>query len=387
MGNNTGIPFNRPFLIPEAEQYVIEAMRSGQHCGNHSWNKKCIDFLKDRFGFGEVFMVPSGTAALEMGCMLADLKPGDEVILPSYTFSSTANAVVLQGAKPVFCEIEPNTMNIDPARVEALITDKTKMILPIDYAGISCDLDRLLPIAEKHNLLVFTDSAQSMNSKDAQGRWCGSVTPIAAFSCHETKNFGCGEGGALAINNPEWVLRAHFLQEKGTDRRLVLDGVRSKYGWVDKGSSFLLADVLAAMLYAQFEHMDEITELRGRITAAYRELYTRYESAGCLTIPHPPKGATLNHHAFFVIFDTAENRQRFLSELKNRFHVSAYIGYMPLHSFTKGLELGYKAEDLPITESLASRVVRLPFYADLSRDGLDYTVTSMSAVLKDIYAL
>jgi dTDP-4-amino-4,6-dideoxygalactose transaminase len=381
------IPFNKPHLIQEAESYVLESLRSGQHCGNHKWNQKCITFLKERFGFGEVFLVPSGTAALEMGVMLAGIGPGDEVILPSYTFSSTANSILLNGATPVFCEIEQRTMNIDPNRIEDLITPRTKMIIPIDYAGIPCDVEAILPIAERYGITVMVDAAQSMNSKDQSGRWVGSATPLAAFSFHETKNFGCGEGGALVVNRKDWVHRAHFLQEKGTDRRLVLDGVRSKYGWVDKGSSYLLSDILAAMLYAHLEKMDEITQFRSKVTAAYTELLEPFEAVGNLSAPHPPTGCEINHHAFFVLLDSSDNRQVFLSSLKNRFGVNAYIGYVPLHSFTKGLELGYKPEDLPLTENLAGRVVRLPFYTDLgkSNEELKYVVDSIRSVLIDIY--
>lgn len=381
------IPFNKPYLIQEAENYVLESLRSGQHCGNHKWNQKCITFLKERFGFGEVFLVPSGTAALEMGVMLAGIGPGDEVILPSYTFSSTATSVLLNGATPVFCEIEQRTMNIDPNRIEDLITPRTKMIMPIDYAGIPCDIEAILPIAERYGITVMVDAAQSMNSKDQSGRWVGSATPLAAFSFHETKNFGCGEGGALVVNRKDWVQRAHFLQEKGTDRRLVLDGVRSKYGWVDKGSSYLLSDILAAMLYAQLEKMDEITQFRSKVTAAYTKLLEPFEAAGNLSVPHPPTGCEINHHAFFVLLDSSDNRQVFLSSLKSRFGINAYIGYVPLHSFTKGLELGYKPEDLPLTESLASRVVRLPFYADLGKsdEDLKYVIDSIRSVLIDIY--
>lgn len=381
------IPFNKPYLLAEAEIYVLDALRSGQHCGNHKWNQKCITFLKERFGFGEVFLVPSGTAALEMGVMLAGIGPGDEVILPSYTFSSTATSVLLNGATPVFCEIEKRTMNIDPNRLEELITPRTKMIMPIDYAGIPCDVEVILQIAERHGIEVMVDAAQSMNSKDVSGRWVGSTTPLAAFSFHETKNFGCGEGGALVVNRKDWVQRAHFLQEKGTDRRLVLDGVRSKYGWVDKGSSYLLSDILAAMLYAQFEKMDEITQYRSRVTAAYKDLLEPFEAAGNLNIPLPPAGCQINHHAYFILLDSSDSRQVFLSSLKSRFGVNAYIGYVPLHSFTKGLELGYKAEDLPITENLASRVVRLPFYADLGKsdNNLKYVIDSIRSVLLTMY--
>lgn len=380
--------FNKPYLLPEAETYVLDALRSGQHCGNYKWNQKCIALLKERFGFGEVFLVPSGTAALEMGVMLAGVGPGDEVILPSYTFSSTATSILLNGATPVFAEIDANSMNLDPNRIEELITSRTKMILPIDYAGIPCDLEAILPIAERHGITVMVDAAQSMNSKDRSGRWVGTVAPLAAFSFHETKNFGCGEGGALVVNRPDWVRRAHFLQEKGTDRRLVLDGVKSKYGWVDKGSSYLLSDILAAMLYAQLERMDEITQLRSRVSAAYSALLAPFEAAGCLKTLHPDSRCEVNHHAFVFLLDSSQSRQEFLSILKDRFGVSAYIGYVPLHSFTKGLELGYRPEDLPLTEDLASRVVRLPFYADLGKslEDLNYTVNSIRSVLQDIYS-
>lgn len=381
------VPFNKPYLLNEAEMYVLDALRSGQHCGNYQWNQRCIALLKEKFGFGEVFLVPSGTAALEMGVMLAGVGSGDEVILPSYTFSSTATSVLLNGATPVFCEIESATMNIDPNRLEELITPKTKMIIPIDYSGIPCDIESITQIAERYGIIVMVDAAQSMNSRDRSGRWVGSVSPLAAFSFHETKNFGCGEGGALVVNRKDWVQRAHFLQEKGTDRRLVLDGVRSKYGWVDKGSSYLLSDILAAILYAQLSKIDEITQYRSRITAAYRELLTPYEEAGNLSLPHIPAGIEINHHAFFILLDSSENRQIFLSSLKSKFGVNAYIGYVPLHSFTKGLELGYKPEDLPLTEDLASRVVRLPVYADLGKfdEELKYVTDSVRFVLDDIY--
>ena len=218
------------------------------------------------------FLVPSGTAALEMGALLADISPGDEVILPSYTFSSTVNAIVIFGAKPVFCEIDKDTMNIDVSKIEALITPKTKMIIPIDYAGVSCEIDKIMTIANKYNLIVMQDCAQSYGSF-YNGKPCGTQAHLATFSFHETKNFNSGEGGALVVNKEEWCERAHFLQEKGTDRRLVLKGVKNKYSWVDKGSSYLLSDLLASVLLAQLEKGDEIKELRAKITDAYTTLF------------------------------------------------------------------------------------------------------------------
>ncbi|MBZ0265845.1 dTDP-4-amino-4,6-dideoxygalactose transaminase [bacterium] len=384
MATNKQILFNKPYLTGLESELVLDSINSYGHCGNRGYGQKCIELLKERYGFHDVFLTPSCTSALEMGALLADLKPGDEVILPSYTFSSTANAIVLRGAHPVFCEVEPNTMNIDVDRIEGLITERTKMILPIDYAGIPCEIERIMEIAKNHNLTVLQDAAQSTHSKHKNGKWCGAVPPLAAFSFHETKNFTCGEGGALIVNDPDLVQRAHFLQEKGTDRSLVLKGVKSKYSWVDMGSSFLLADILAAMLLTQLEHADEMTAKRAKVTRAYNELFAPFDTNGSVQIPHPPDGVELNHHAFFVIFDTEDHQQQFIDKLR-QVNIFAYIGYMPLHSSPFGRKLGYKAEDLPITEDLASRIVRLPFYADLAEDGLDYTIENMNTVMNEIY--
>jgi dTDP-4-amino-4,6-dideoxygalactose transaminase len=377
------IPFNKVFNTGEEEKYVLESVRSGAHCGNHSFCKKVIDIMQEKHGFNDVFLTPSGTAALEMGAVLADLGPGDEVILPSYTFSSTVNAIILFGAKPVFCEIDPVTMNIDATKIEGLISKRTKMILPIDYAGLSCDIDAIMNIANKHNLIVMQDCAQSYGSY-YKGKSCGSQPHLAAFSFHETKNYNAGEGGALVVNVEDWVERAHFLQEKGTDRRLVLSGVKSKYSWVDKGSSYLLSDVLAAMLYAQLKNEDVIKGKRSKITSAYQNLFTPFAEQGNVSIFQTQEYHELNHHAFWVVFDTLKNKEEFMAQLREK-EVAAYIGYLPLHSAPKGVELGYKAEDLPLTEDVANRLVRLPFYTELADNGLDHCIKSMSQVLNNLY--
>lgn len=316
--------------------------------------------------------------------MLADLAPGDEVILPSYTFSSTANAVVLRGARPVFCDVDPDTMNMDPSLLDGLVTDKTRMILPIDYAGIPCEIEAITQLADAHGLVVMEDAAQSIHSYHKSGQACGAVPPLAAFSFHETKNTSCGEGGALVVNDPGLVERAHFLQEKGTDRSLVLKGVKNKYSWVDIGSSFLLADVLAAMLLAQLEAVDEIVAARAKVTEAYRELFGPYAARGCLSIPKLPDGVRVNNHAFFVIFDTEGNQQRFLEFLRAR-QILAYIGYVPLHSSPMGLRFGNRPEDVPVTQDIASRIVRLPFYTDLATQGLEYCIEGMDTTLRELY--
>ena len=377
------IPFNKTYLTGDEEKYIIDALHSGQVCGNHTYCKKILANMQEKYGYESAFLCPSGTAALEMGVVLADLQPGDEVILPSYTFSSTVNAVVLFGGYPVFCEVDPKTMNIDYTKIEALITPKTKMIMPIDYAGVPCDIDEIREIADRHNLIVFQDCAQSYGSY-YKGVPSGKKAHIAAFSFHETKNYSAGEGGLLVNNVPEWHQRATFLQEKGTDRSLVINGQKNKYSWVDKGSSYLLSDVLAAMLFAQLEHEDEIKAKRSKLTEAYTKLLAPYADKGIIGVFQPKEYVTLNHHAFWAVFPSSKDRLFFMSKLKEK-DIFVYIGYMPLHSAPYGLRLGYKPEDLPVTEDLGNRITRLPFYTDLADEGLDYTISNMKRVLVEMY--
>jgi len=381
--NPQKIPFNIPYLTGHEEAYVLQALRARAHCGNGAFGTRCINLMKQKYGFGEVFLTPSCSAAMEMGTLLVGIGPGDEVILPSYTFSSTANAVVLQGGTPVFCEVEAGTMNMDVKELKKCITPKTKMIIPIDYAGIPCEIEAINEIAKKHNLVVMVDAAQSFHSF-YKGKPCGTLSDLAAFSFHESKNITCGEGGALIVNRPEWIERAKFLQEKGTDRKLVLDGVKSKYHWVDKGSSYLLADILAAMLLAQIEKAQEIVEKREKVTNIYRRITTLFEKKGYIQTPVHSKDIAVNHHAFFVIFDKPENRTTFIAKLKEK-NVAAYIGYEPLHSSPMGQTYGYKAEDLPKTETLASRLVRLPFYTELADNGLDYCAAQIEETIASLY--
>jgi len=377
------IPFNKVYFTGNEEKYILEALHSGKHCGNNNFCTKVINLMKQKHNFNEIFLTPSGTAALEMGALLANISPGDEIILPSYTFSSTVNSIAIFGAIPIFCEIEKDTMNIDVSKIEALITSKTKMIIPIDYAGVSCEIDQIMQIAKKYDLIVMQDCAQSYGSY-FKGRACGTQAHIAAFSFHETKNFNAGEGGALVVNKTEWIERAHFLQEKGTDRRLVLKGVKNKYSWVDKGSSYLLSDILASILLAQLEKEDEIKQMRSKITTAYISLFSEFEKQNNLSFFKVPDYIKINHHAFWIIFDTQENSEFFMSKLREH-SIYAYIGYLPLHSAPKGVEYGYKANDLPVTEDLGNRIVRLPFYTELGEVGLDYCINSMKSVLSEIY--
>jgi dTDP-4-amino-4,6-dideoxygalactose transaminase len=377
------IPFNKPYHFQSEVEAAALCLRSGALCGNRDFGTKAAHLLEKKYGIKKVFLTPSCTAALEMGALLTGLRPGDEVILPSYTFSSTANAVVLQGALPVFCEIDPQTMNIDVDRIPELISEKTKMILPIDYAGIPCEIERIDAIARKHELSVMLDAAQSIDSS-LDGRATGAFPRLAAYSFHESKNISCGEGGALCVNDESLLERAHFIQEKGTDRSLVLSGVKDKYTWVERGSSFLLSDILAAVLLVQLENIEFITESRSVVTAAYRALFRKYEEAGCVRTPTTSTQVKWNHHAFFVIFDEAERRDVFLRELRAK-DIHAYIGYTPLHSSPKGRSYGYRPEDLPQTESIAKRIVRLPLYTELREAGLEYCIDGMADVLHSIY--
>ncbi|NOY51820.1 MAG: dTDP-4-amino-4,6-dideoxygalactose transaminase [Chlorobi bacterium] len=378
------IPFNKPYISPKEEEYIIRALKSQRHSGNNAFGQKAISFMKDKYGFNEIFLTPSCTSAMEMGALLAGIKPGDEVILPSYTFSSTVNSVVIFGAKPVFCEIEPNTLNIDVSMIESLITPRTKMIIPIDYAGISCEIEEIMKIADKNNIIVMQDCAQSFGGY-FNGKPNGSIPHLAAFSFHETKNMNAGgEGGGLVVNVPEWHQKAYFMQEKGTDRRLVLDGVKSKYSWVEKGSSYLLSDLLAAGLLAQLEGEEEIISKRRLVTDAYCQLFNSFKKRGNLNIYISEDHIKTNHHAFWVVFDEADNRRRFIERLR-AFDIFVYIGYMPLHSSPMGVKFGYKPDSLPITEEISKKVVRLPFYAGMADDGLIYTIERMSLVLNEIY--
>jgi len=377
------IPFNKVYFTGKEEKYVLDALKSGAHCGNHKYCNKVVNLIKEKYNFKEVFLTPSCTSALEMGAVLAGIGQGDEVILPSYTFSSTVNSIVLFGAKPVFCDIDPKTMNIDVNKIENLITSRTKMILPIDYGGVSCEIDRIMEIAEKYNLIVMQDCAQSYGSY-YKGKVAGSVPHLAAFSFHETKNYNAGEGGALVVNKKEWVERAFFLQEKGTDRRLVLNGVKNKYSWVDKGSSYLLSDILAAMLLAQLEEEEIIKAKREKITEGYFHIFNKYINDKKVVTLSKNKYQQLNHHAFWVVFDTVANKNKFMQLLRER-DIYVYIGYLPLHSSPMGKKFGYNKWDLPITEDLANRIVRLPFYTDLAENGLNYCLNEMKKVLEIIY--
>jgi dTDP-4-amino-4,6-dideoxygalactose transaminase len=360
------IPFNKPFITGKEIEYIASAISNRTIAADGFFTQGCARLLEDRFAIPRVLMTPSCTSALELAAMLCDLKPGDEVIMPSFTFVSTANAVVRAGAKPVFVDIRPDTLNIDEALIEKSVTANTKAIFPVHYAGVSCEMDRIMEIAENHKLLVVEDAAQGVNAF-YNTRPLGSIGHFGAYSFHDTKNYVSGEGGALCINSPEFITRAEIIREKGTNRSQFFRGEVDKYSWVDVGSSYIPAEIVCAFLLAQLEAMDEITARRRNVYQCYLENLASLEEREWLSIPRPPGGCESNYHMFYVLFGDGKTRDDVMAHLKRK-GISAVFHYIPLHSSIMGKKFGYSEGDLPITEDLSARLLRLPFYADITRE-------------------
>lgn len=358
------IPFNKPFITGKEAGYLVQAISSGDIAADGPFTRKCARLLEDRFGVRRILMTPSCTAALEIAALLCDFAPGDEVLMPSFTFVSAANAVVRAGAKPVFVDIRSDTLNIDERLIEAAITPKTKAIMPVHYAGVACEMDLIMDLASKHGLRVIEDAAQGVNAFH-KGRVLGSIGHLGAYSFHDTKNYVCGEGGALCINSPEMAERAEIIREKGTNRSQFLRGEVDKYTWVDVGSSFLPSELACAFLYAQLEAIDEITTRRRKVYEFYRGHLSPLEEAGLIRIPHAPQGCDINYHIFYVLLRDQPTRNALMAHLK-RNGISAVFHYVPLHTSPMGAKLGYREGDLPATEELSGRLLRLPVFPDLS---------------------
>ncbi|MCU0523295.1 MAG: dTDP-4-amino-4,6-dideoxygalactose transaminase [Elainella sp. Prado103] len=354
----TEIPFNHPLIAGRELDYIRAALSSDHQAGDGAFTHQCQDWLKRRIGSQAALLTHSCTAALEMAAILIDIQPGDEVILPSYTFVSTANAFVLRGAVPVFVEIRPDTLNLDETKVEAAITTKTKAIVPVHYAGVSCAMDRLREIADRHQLYLIEDAAQAI-AATYQGKPVGSFGHLAAFSFHETKNVICGEGGALIINDPQLEKRAEIIREKGTNRSQFFRGEVDKYTWVDVGSSFLPSDILAAMLLAQLEQTDYITQRRLDIWQLYHQNLADLEQQGHIRRPIVPADCQPNGHLYYLLTENLAVRTELLSYLKSQ-GVRSTFHYVPLHNSPAGLKYGRSAGSLAITEALSDRLVRLP---------------------------
>lgn len=364
------ISFNVPPYVGKETDYIKQAIANKKICGDGPFTKACNKWIEDKTGTGKALLTTSGTQALEMAAILAEIKPGDEVILPSYTFSSTANAFVLRGARLVFVDIRPDTKNIDENLIEDAITDKTKAIVPVHYAGVSCEMDTILDIAQRHNLTVVEDAAQGVMS-EYKGRALGTMGEYGCYSFHETKNYSMGEGGAVLINDSSKIEAAEIIREKGTDRSRLLKGLVDKYSWVDMGSSFLPSDLNAAYLLAQLEAADTINDARLRCWNLYREGLQQLEDAGIVQLPFIPNECKHNAHMFYVMAENLEERTALISHLKGN-GVQAVFHYVPLHSAAAGTKFGrFHGKDRFTTDTF-NRLLRLPMYYGLTDSDVEY---------------
>lgn len=358
------IPFNKPFIIGRELEYITQAVANGHLAGDGRFTKQCQAWIEGATGARKALLTHSCTAALEMAALLADIQPGDEVILPAYTFVSTANAFVLRGAVPVWCDIRADTLNMNEALIEALITRRTKAIIPVHYAGVACEMDAILAIAARHDLFVIEDAAQGVSATYKE-RPLGAIGHLGAYSFHETKNLISGEGGALIINDPRFIERAEILREKGTNRSKFFRGQVDKYTWVDIGSSFLPSELVAAFLYAQLEQAETINAKRLTIWQAYYDGLSPLAAQGALRLPTIPPDCKHNGHMFYILLPTAEQRDGLMAALKEQ-GIHSVFHYIPLHTAPMGRKAQPDVPTLPVTEDLAPRLLRLPMYYDLS---------------------
>jgi dTDP-4-amino-4,6-dideoxygalactose transaminase len=358
------IPFNQPFLSGKEFDFIQEAVANWQFSGDGAFTKKCHALLEKELGIPKALLTTSCTHALEMAALLLDIKPGDEVVVPSFTFPSTVNAFVLRGARPVFIDIRPDTLNLDETKLEGLITARTKAILVVHYAGVGCEMDAILEVAGRRGISVVEDNAHGLYGK-YKGRYLGTFGCLATQSFHETKNFTCGEGGALLINDSQYIERAEILREKGTNRSRFFRGEVDKYTWVDIGSSYLPSDILAAFLYAQLEAREMIQSKRNRIWKYYEEHLSDWAAARAVQIPSVPSHCEQPYHMFYLVLPSLEARQAFITYLNSR-EISSLFHYLPLHLSSMGRKFGGKKGDCPVTEEVSDRLVRLPFYNDLT---------------------
>lgn len=366
------IPFNKPYLTGKEVHYMYQAVYSGKISGNGVYTKKCHDFFEKRYGFKKCLLTTSCTDALEMAAMLCDIRPGDEVIVPSYTFVSSALAFVRQGAKIVFADSYGDNPNIDATKLEELITDKTKVIVPVHYAGIACDMERIMEVAASHNILVVEDAAQSIDSY-YKGRPLGSIGHLGCFSFHETKNIISGEGGMLVINDERFIRRSEIIWEKGTNRSEFFRGEVNKYGWVDTGSSFLPSEIISAFLYAQVENLDMIQQKRKSIWQLYHEGLADLQAKGFLQLPLIPDYATNNAHMFYVVCRSLEERAALIEKLKQNDILSVFH-YLSLHKseYYKGK---YEGPELLACDHFADCLLRLPMYYELTEEEVNRIIS------------
>jgi len=373
------IPFNKPYMTGKELWYISQAHHNGQLSGDGPFTRKCHEWLERETGCRKALLTHSCTAALEMAAILADLKPGDEVIMPSYTFVSTANAFALRGAVPVFVDIREDTLNIDEAKIEAAITPRTKAIVPVHYAGVGCDMDAIMSLAESRKLLVIEDAAQGVMSTYRE-KSLGTIGHMGTFSFHETKNITSGEGGALLINDKRLVERAEIIREKGTNRSRFFRGQVDKYTWVDVGSSYLPGELIAAFLYAQLEEAERITQERLTSWERYHDLLEPLEAGGMLRRPVVPPECRHNAHMYYLLLSPGIDRQRIIGEFK-RNDIGAVFHYVPLHSSPGGLQYGMAHGKLTVTDSLSERLIRLPLWISLTEAQQEKVIEVLKSTL------
>lgn len=369
------IPFNKPFATSKELEYLSQAIANGHLSGNGEFTKKCHAWLESQIGCNQALLTHSCTAALEMAAILADIQSGDEVIMPSYTFVSTANAFVLRGGIPVFVDIHPDTLNLDESKIEAAITAKTKAIAPVHYAGVGCEMDEIMDIAQRYNLLVIEDAAQGVNST-YKGQPLGSIGHLAAISFHETKNVICGEGGALLINGSEFGNRAEIIWHKGTNRTQFFQGLVDKYTWVDIGSSYLPSEINAAFLWAQLESADKITQKRLDIWQQYHEAFAELESQGYVRRPIIPDQCQHNAHMYYLLLADLDSRTTLIDKLKTC-GINSVFHYIPLHSSPAGIKYGRVSGTMDVTDNISSRLLRLPIFYELTDEQIQVVINAI----------
>ncbi|WP_156296435.1 dTDP-4-amino-4,6-dideoxygalactose transaminase [Mycobacterium paragordonae] len=373
------IPFNWPYMTGKELKYIAESHSCGHLAGDGPFTKRCQAWLERRTGCLQALLTPSCTAALEMTALLLDIEDGDEVIMPSFTFVSTANAFVLRGAVPVFVDIRSDTLNIDENLIQKAITPRTKAIVPVHYAGVACEMDAILAIAEHHGLAVVEDAAQGAMAS-YRGRALGSIGDLGALSFHETKNVISGEGGALLVNAAKFTRRAEILREKGTDRSRFLRHEVGKYTWQDKGSSYLPSELIAAFLWAQLEEAERITRIRLDLWDHYHESFESLERKGLLRRPVIPEGCSHNAHMYYVLLSPGTDRARVLAELAGE-SINAVFHYVPLHDSPAGRRYGRANGDLSTTNDLSSRLIRLPMWVGLGKDDQNRVIDALTRIL------
>ncbi|TDQ00043.1 dTDP-4-amino-4,6-dideoxygalactose transaminase [Halanaerobium saccharolyticum] len=375
------IDFNKTYLSGKENEYITDALQRGSISGDGYYTARVSEFLEEKFDLNRVLMTTSATHALEMTAQLIGLKKGDEVIMPSFTFSSTANAVLKEGARPVFAEIKRNSFNLDPADFESKITSKTKAVIPVHYAGVSCEMDQIREIAAENDIYVIEDAAHAVNSF-YKGEPAGGMGDFGCYSFHGSKNFVSGEGGALVINSQQQKLiqKAEVIREKGTNRSRFLRGEIDKYSWVGEGSSYLPSDILMALLFAQLQEIDYITAQRKRVFDYYNQNLKKFLDGNFLELlPVAAAAKKSNYHIYYLKFKNQKIRDFVLKELKFR-GIEAAFHFQPLHASPMGKKLGYQAEDLQLTNQIASSLLRLPIYPELSRRELDYIIQALEEI-------